>query len=414
MRARHTVSALLVAAALTAGALAPAAADDVTDQQHQIQAQINGTQDDLEAASRQVQAAANSLAQAQAQLPVARAAYVAASGRLSDARGQLALIRDRLRTLNAQQDKVTVAITQAQNRIERSQTLIGRIVRYQYQTGGFLELQLLMDAQSPADLVSRLMAADSITDSQTSVLDQVTADQAVLTARQQELEVTQQAIETSESDIQTKVADLSDLTAATRQAQSRVEALVNMRVDAMKVARQQRAAEQQRLDRLKSAQAALNDQITQQTSTGGGLPNGQLSNPLPGAPMVQGVGWRVHPVYGYRSCHTGIDLSASTGTPILAARSGTVVWTKSELDGPYGNNTLIDHGDGLSTFYAHQSGFNVSPGQHVHTGDVIGYVGETGYATGPHLHFEVHINGVPYDPMGWFGGTKTPQSVFCP
>ena len=291
MRARHTVSALLVAAALTAGALAPAAADDVTDQQHQIQSQINGTQDDLEAASRQVQAAAHDLAEAQAQLPVARAAYVAASGRLTDARGQLALIRDRLRTLNAQQDKVTVAITQAQNRIERSQTLIGRIVRYQYQTGGFIELQLLMDAQSPADLVSRLMAADSITDSQTSVLDQVTADQAVLTARQQELAVTQQAIETSESDIQTKVSDLTELTAAARQAQAHVEALVTMRADAMKVARQQRAAEQQRLNRLKAAQAALNDQITQQTSTGGGLPNGQLSNPL--ARCANGAGCRL-------------------------------------------------------------------------------------------------------------------------
>jgi murein DD-endopeptidase MepM/ murein hydrolase activator NlpD len=120
-------------------------------------------------------------------------------------------------------------------------------------------------------------------------------------------------------------------------------------------------------------------------------------------------------VYNYKSCHTGIDLSASSGTPILAARGGHVIWTNADLSGPYGNNTLIDHGDGLSTFYAHQSSFNVNPGQRVRSGQVIGYVGTTGYSTGPHLHFEVHINGVPHDPMGWFGGgSKAPQSEFCP
>ena len=91
-----------------------------------------------------------------------------------------------------------------------------------------------------------------------------------------------------------------------------------------------------------------------------------------------------------------------------------MIWTQADLSGPYGNNTLIDHGNGLATFYAHQSGFAVSRGQRVAKGDVIGYVGSTGYSTGSHLHFEVHINGVPHDPMGWFGGSKTPKSEFCP
>lgn len=412
MRARQTVSALLIAAALTAGALGPASADP-TDQ-NSIQDQINGTQQDLEAASARLQSAARDLAQARDQLPIARAAYDAARSQLSTARDQLALIRERMQVLAAQQERVTTSIADARSRIDESQILIGRIVRYLYQTGGYAELQVVLNSESPADLVDRVMATDSITESQSTVIDQLTADKAVLTAREQELQVTQQAIQDSRDQIRDKIANLSQLAAAAKAAQRRVESLVSLRTDALNVAKQQRAAEQARLNRLKAAQAALQDQINQQTSTGGGLPSGQLSNPLPGAPMVQGVGWRVHPVYGYRSCHTGIDLSASTGTPILAARSGTVVWTKADLSGPYGNNTLIDHGDGLSTFYAHQSSFNVSPGQHVQTGDVIGYVGETGYATGPHLHFEVHINGIPYDPMGWFGGTKRPQSEFCP
>jgi murein DD-endopeptidase MepM/ murein hydrolase activator NlpD len=109
-------------------------------------------------------------------------------------------------------------------------------------------------------------------------------------------------------------------------------------------------------------------------------------------------------VYHYHSCHTGQDIGASSGTPIHAADAGVVLSVgKSRA---YGNVTLIDHGNGLVTMYAHQSRFGVSQGDVVGVGDVIGYVGSTGFSTGPHLHFEVHINGVPYNPMGWFGGSK--------
>ncbi|MEI8084222.1 MAG: M23 family metallopeptidase, partial [Actinomycetes bacterium] len=111
----------------------------------------------------------------------------------------------------------------------------------------------------------------------------------------------------------------------------------------------------------------------------------------------------------YRSCHTGDDIGAPSGTPIRAAASGTVVSTDS--GGAYGNNTLISHGGGLATMYAHQSRFAVRPGQKVTQGQIIGYVGSTGWSTGPHLHFEVHVNGIPYEPMGWFGDSRYP--VVC-
>jgi murein DD-endopeptidase MepM/ murein hydrolase activator NlpD len=80
--------------------------------------------------------------------------------------------------------------------------------------------------------------------------------------------------------------------------------------------------------------------------------------------------------------------------------------------GAYGLHTIISHGGGIDTMYAHQSGVTVHVGETVHQGDVIGYVGATGWVSGPHLHFEVHVNGVPFDPMGWFGGTKAPVSCW--
>jgi murein DD-endopeptidase MepM/ murein hydrolase activator NlpD len=130
--------------------------------------------------------------------------------------------------------------------------------------------------------------------------------------------------------------------------------------------------------------------------------------PIPGTDVGQGVGPRIHPVYGYRSCHTGVDMGAPAGTEIHATAAGVVVAVQS--GGPYGNHTLISHGNGLFSMYAHQSRFGVTEGQAVSAGQVIGYVGSTGYATGPHLHFEIHVGAKPYNPMGWFGGSKTPVS----
>ena len=120
------------------------------------------------------------------------------------------------------------------------------------------------------------------------------------------------------------------------------------------------------------------------------------------------MGPRVHPVYGYDSCHTGTDIRGATGTPIHAAAAGTVAMISD--GGPYGLATLIAHAGGLTTFYAHQSSVSVSEGQRVEAGEVIGAVGASGWVTGPHLHFEVRLGGTAYDPMGWFGGSKSPIS----
>jgi murein DD-endopeptidase MepM/ murein hydrolase activator NlpD len=122
-------------------------------------------------------------------------------------------------------------------------------------------------------------------------------------------------------------------------------------------------------------------------------------------PSAQGLIWPTSgPVtspFGYRwgRLHAGIDIGAPHGQAIYASASGTVVlaaWT-----GGYGNYTCIDHGGGLATCYAHQSGYAVSAGASVSQGQVIGYIGNTGHSFGAHLHFEVRINGAPVDPLGY-------------
>ena len=97
--------------------------------------------------------------------------------------------------------------------------------------------------------------------------------------------------------------------------------------------------------------------------------------------------------------HAGIDIAGPVGTPLIASKSGTVIF--AGVQGGYGNLVLIDHGGGFVTAYAHQSRIATSVGASVSAGQVIGYMGNTGNSTGPHLHFEIRVNGSAQNPMGY-------------
>ncbi|MGN6693800.1 MAG: peptidoglycan DD-metalloendopeptidase family protein [Aquihabitans sp.] len=124
----------------------------------------------------------------------------------------------------------------------------------------------------------------------------------------------------------------------------------------------------------------------------------EITNPLPGVKPSSPFGMRHHPILGIDRLHAGCDLGAGTGTEIHAAADGVVV--VAEVRGGYGNAVVIDHGHSLATLYGHTSRMLVKAGDVVKRGDVIALVGSTGLSTGPHLHFETRIKGLPIDPEG--------------
>ncbi len=132
------------------------------------------------------------------------------------------------------------------------------------------------------------------------------------------------------------------------------------------------------------------------------IPNKDLKH------VASGYGWRMHPVYKTEKMHTGMDFSASVGTEIHATGNGVVVKVEPYGKG-YGNNVVINHGYGYETVYAHMSKFAVRPGQKISRGDLIGYVGNTGTSTGPHLHYEVRKNGNPVNPANFYYNDLTPE-----
>ena len=169
------------------------------------------------------------------------------------------------------------------------------------------------------------------------------------------------------------------------------EAALNAQLDAInaQIAAEEEAARQEAM------------QNNQQYTGTGSTATGSYIWPCPSSTYVTSrYGYRTHPIFGDQRFHSGIDISANTGATIVAADSGTVsVATYSDS---YGNYVTIYHSNGTYTLYAHMSSLAVSAGQSVSQGDTIGYAGSTGWATGPHLHFEIRANGGTVDPLAYF------------
>jgi murein DD-endopeptidase MepM/ murein hydrolase activator NlpD len=123
--------------------------------------------------------------------------------------------------------------------------------------------------------------------------------------------------------------------------------------------------------------------------------------------LASGFGWRIHPIYKVKKMHTGIDFAAAIGTPIYATADGSIDKVDVSFSG-YGKVIEIDHGFGYRTRYAHMHGFAVRQGQKVKRGDLIGYVGDTGLSTAPHLHYEVFVNGIHANPVHYFFNDLNP------
>jgi murein DD-endopeptidase MepM/ murein hydrolase activator NlpD len=418
---------------LVAGALAlwlvvgaaGASLADTNDDKEKVDSALAAAGDDLTEANTKVKQAIADLKDARDQLPAARQELAAArqaalDAKAADEKTQAELDQATAAAIRAEQERVEVEF-----QIKDLQSRVGNLAREVYQNGAFADFDLLITADSPTELADRAAAIDAVSRANNQTLSEMAEIRAELALKEARLEALRSQVEAKrqEAAVNFKKASIAQDQAAA--AKARVDALVAKKATALDVASTERArvlkqyksyqAEQERIAALLAKQAA-EEAAAKAARVAAGQPASTYEQttstgfvwPIPGTSVGQGVGPRIHPVYGYRSCHTGVDLGASTGTPILATASGVVVSVLS--GGPYGNHTLISHGDGVFSMYAHQSRFGVSAGQSVTAGEVIGYVGSTGWVTGPHLHFEIHVGATPYDPMGWFGGAKTPVS----
>ena len=223
---------------------------------------------------------------------------------------------------------------------------------------------------------------------------------AVLASKRATLAQRRATAERNEREAAAALGRVQRLVAEAAEARQSVERQVAEQASARRVAEREKAGDLARYRQLQAESRRLAALIRQRQSRGNGqVGRGGLLWPTPG-PITSRYGYRTHPIYGTRRMHAGIDIGAPSGQAIVSAKAGTVVHAGPM--GSYGNLVVVDHGNGFSTAYAHQTRVATSDGARVSAGQVIGYVGSTGASTGPHLHYETRVNGEPVDPMRYY------------
>ena len=267
-------------------------------------------------------------------------------------------------------------------------------------------LDLVLQAKSIQDIIDEFTYLGLVTKQQEAIVHQVAAaKQRVALAREKTLSVRRRVAD------QTNLirARLEQVAVIHNELLTNTHTLSNDRAHqslALLLARAQEQSAVKESDAIQAASAAIEAKIQAAQRTDNTAPATSTEPSTPAAtPSAAGLIWPVNgPItspFGPRwgGFHPGIDIGVPTGTPIQAAAAGTVIYCGWETG--YGNLVVIDHHNGLATAYAHQSRIAVSCNQDVSQGQVIGYVGCTGFCTGPHLHFEVRVNGTPVDPLGY-------------
>ena len=297
---------------------------------------------------------------------------------------------DRIR-LDQDITKTEAELKAAQERLQSREKVFYKRVRDIYINGRLSYLDVVVGSKDFSDFANRMEMLKRILQADMELINTIKTEREEIASKKAKLEADRAKVLELEKVAQEKQTIINQKKA---ERQAVLERAMNDRDTAERAYNELMASSasitamlQQRAAERAAAAAAAS-----QGGSGGGATT----------TWVQGTGqfgWRIHPIYGTSRLHAGTDFGVDEGTPVHAADGGVVVeagWISG-----YGYTVIIDHGNGMSTLYAHNSDVAVSPGQTVSKGQVVSYSGNTGGSTGPHLHFEVRINGEPTDPMGY-------------
>ncbi len=286
-----------------------------------------------------------------------------------------------------------------------------------YQAGETSSLAMLLSSDSFADFVTNVQLMQAVSESDQQLVNKLRTQKEEQQAQKDEKEAAEAEVQAALTQIQEDEAQLVEERSDQQSARESLEAAYAESKTAMQDLEAMKANYEANREEIEAEEAAVEAELQQlyasmasssSSSSSGSSSSGSSSNvivdtgdlsfrwPLPGYTTVtSGYGAR------WGTTHTGIDISGGGcyGSPIVAAESGTVIlcqWYST-----YGQCIIVDHGGGYSTLYAHMSAYAVSTGDYVTKGQTIGYVGDTGNVTGPHLHFEVRINGATQNPLNY-------------
>lgn len=298
----------------------------------------------------------------------------------------LAKVKEDILTLQPKVDAISAEVAEANEKVinienqivQKKQEMADREdgleqrLRVMYKNGSVGYLDVLLNSGSISELISNLEMIQAIYKNDIEAIDTLKKEQEELAEIEKELKEEKVVLDKKKAELDAQMSEFNALKSELEYAEDQL------------VLEAQQLAEQ-----LKS----MTDPETEYVG-------GDYIWPVPSSKYVTSqFGWRIHPVYNTWKYHSGTDIAASSGVPVLACASGTVIL--SQEYGGYGQCVIIDHGSGITSLYGHMSQRNVSVGQQVTGGETIGLVGSTGISTGPHLHLEFAENGTLVDAMDY-------------
>ncbi len=348
---------------------------DLQERMEQIEEQEIALKAKLDDQKKEQNKLTSQLRQINANLNNAQASIRSLDTEITDIEGQIAYTE--------------MEIENKQRDYEGRMALFNRRLKEMYQYGDMNYISVLLQSSSLSDFLTRFEYLKYIANNDQRLLDEIQTLQKTLDEQHMSLTTMKADLETKK---QTQVQKSEELSVASAEQQKVVNA-INADVNATWAM----------LEEMEAESKALESEIQRLMAANGDSPAEAPSKyiwPCPSSKKITSkYGYRIHPIQKVRKLHTGIDIGAKKGAEIKASASGKVIMAK--YYGGYGNCIIIDHGGGMSTLYAHMSAYVAKEGDWVSQGQVIGKVGSTGNSTGPHLHFEVRVNGQTVDPQGY-------------